>query len=720
MRRLGRGQAPNKAIPWGILGCLLALEAAGCTTQAFCFDQCESGGTISVETGGTSLSGGAPSVSLSGSGGQEILAGGGTGGVGGGAATTCKDTTSDPNNCGTCGHTCILEGAFAACVDGTCQVKQCASGRVDLNALPTDGCEYACVASSGGEVCDGKDNDCNGAIDEGFDLAHDPNHCGFCGHRCALPQATSSCGQIGGETACVVTTCDAGYYDLNGVAADGCEYACTPTGAEICDDQDNDCDGKFNEDIEGTGLPCDDHCPGGHCVGECTSGRTSCLGTAIVCLPGVEPQLESCDSKDNDCDGTVDNGFDLALDTANCGACGHHCDFAEGVGSCQGGSCKLAACQPGHASVDGSDDNGCEYECPVYPARQESCNGIDDDCNGTADDPSALAAIRPPVSLCQPKAGTPCASAQLLCQGTLGWRCAYGAGVELDETGHLRLVETRCDGLDGNCDGNLDEAFTDLGAACDNGKLGACRDAGKRACDPADPTQTTCDLSPAPNPTATNPAGDPEICNGLDDDCDGSTDEGPSGGLLADLVPVNWGGIKVQVDRYEASRPDASLSSAGILTSHVCTKPNALPWASVTYAQAAAACAASGRRLCTAAELQAACATSASLAYPYGNTYQAASCNGMEHTGSSALPSGSLPQCTTGSNGIFDLSGNLAEWTSTKTGNTGAPQNLDIMTLQGGSFLTPGLALTCSYSLARITVNAVTDSIGFRCCKALP
>ncbi len=80
-----------------------------------------------------------------------------------------------------------------------------------------------------------------------------------------------------------------------------------------------------------------------------------------------------------------------------------------------------------------------------------------------------------------------------------------------------------CNGLDDDCDTNIDEDFPDKGLACDNGKLGICRRTGVNVCR-ADGTGLACNAATGPNP------GDfQEVCNNLDDDCDGKIDEDLTG-----------------------------------------------------------------------------------------------------------------------------------------------------------------------------------------------
>ncbi len=76
-------------------------------------------------------------------------------------------------------------------------------------------------------------------------------------------------------------------------------------------------------------------CTGG--VGDCAQGIQVCLGGVWgPCEPQVGPMPETCDGRDNDCDGVVDEDFDLSSDPRNCGNCGRNCP--PGM-VCRGGQC---------------------------------------------------------------------------------------------------------------------------------------------------------------------------------------------------------------------------------------------------------------------------------------------------------------------------------------------------------------------------------------------
>ncbi|HJL39135.1 MAG TPA: DUF4114 domain-containing protein, partial [Polyangiaceae bacterium LLY-WYZ-15_(1-7)] len=166
------------------------------------------------------------------------------------------------------------------------------AGRPD--ARPEDGC-----VASGEESCNRIDDDCDGLVDEGFDVLTDPRNCGACEAECVLPGAFPGCAE--GE--CTVDSCEIGFHDLDGNPTNGCEYECPPSGPELCDE------------------------------------------------------------RDNDCDGAIDEGFDLETDLAHCGSCGNACAFANASASCVAGACVMGECNAGFVDLDTDPATGCELRC---------------------------------------------------------------------------------------------------------------------------------------------------------------------------------------------------------------------------------------------------------------------------------------------------------------------------------------------------------------------
>jgi hypothetical protein len=154
------------------------------------------------------------------------------------------DLSSDPEHCGACDNACpVPPHASAVCDTRVCWYV-CDAGWYDNNGEADDGCEGTTCLPSGDEVCDGRDNDCDGSTDEGFDHTL-PESCGPRCTVCAYDHAAARC--VDGR--CAMGDCADGWHDINGSAADGCEYECTPTGAETCNDLDDDCDGETDEGI---------------------------------------------------------------------------------------------------------------------------------------------------------------------------------------------------------------------------------------------------------------------------------------------------------------------------------------------------------------------------------------------------------------------------------------------------------------------------------------
>jgi len=135
----------------------------------------------------------------------------------------------------------------------------------------------------------------------------------------------------------------------------------------------------------------------------------------------------------------------------------------------------------------------------------------------------------------------------------------------------------------------------------------------------------------------------------------------------------------------------------------------AVPLSGVTWLQALAKCRAQGKRLCTSAEWQRACAGPSGRAYPYGDEYDRERCvSGRDHRRGSA-PSGSHPDCKS-EEGVYDLSGNLWEWTGTEPAEAA---------LAGGGWMTDGAHSRCDSRTWIGIPRSANFTYGFRCCASL-
>lgn len=199
-----------------------------------------------------------------------------------------------------------------------------------------------------------------------------------------------------------------------------------------------------------------------------------------------------------------------------------------------------------------------------------------------------------------------------------------------------------------------------------------------------------------------------EVCDGADNDCDDEIDEGLScgGGCGEEMVEVTpAGGSAFCIDRWEASRSDASATAEGTDTSIATSRSGVLPWRFVTYDQAEAACTAAGKRLCTADEWRSACSGPDGWDYPYNaRIYNGQTCNGLNTPPlSSPAVTGQFAACVSPS-GVLDMSGNVSEWTTNR---------FPI----GGAYDDVSQNLRCNAEDRVVNPSVSEPQAGFRCCR---
>ena len=295
------------------------------------------------------------------------------------------------------------------------------------------------------EACNGFDDDCDGAVDEGVMDAFfiDADGDGY-----GSGAAVYACSEVPG-TSSISDDCDDARADVN------------PGADEVCDGADNDCNGgidddptdgdTFYADLDGDGYgdplaslsSCD--APAGY-----VATYTDCDPARAEVYPGA-PEL--CDDLDNDCDGTIDDDpIDAPMWYIDADGDGFG-DSSTGVESCEPTGSRVAA------SGDCADDND-----EIYPTADEYCNDTDDDCDGEIDEDAVDMYL---FFADDDGDGYGSDYAIYACEEEDGWTYEAGDCDDDDDDIYPYAVET-CDAVDEDCDGVVDDGADDCDCLQEN------------------------------------------------------------------------------------------------------------------------------------------------------------------------------------------------------------------------------------------------------------
>ena len=340
------------------------------------------------------------------------------------------------------------------------------------------------------EICNGTDDDCDGNTDEGCATYYEDLDSDGYGNAAVSQVATSQ------PTGYVTNSSDCN--DTNG--------AINPGATETCNGVDDNCDGSADEGCVTYNQDSDSDGYGNAAVSQvATSQPAGYVANSSDCNDGdnsVYPGAsELCDGKDNDCDALSDEGCQLLYRDAD----------SDGYGNPAGPTTTVP--QPGYTANFGDCD---DTNSAVNPGAAEVCNGVDDNCDGTTDE----GCVTYYWDADNDGYGNPGGPTTTVPQAGF-----VANSVDCDDTnGAVNPGATEiCNSVDDNCDGIIDEGCATYYRDADGDTYG---DSGDSTTDTSQPTGYVVNAGDCNDTDAGIYPGATEICNGVDDNCDGNTDEG--------------------------------------------------------------------------------------------------------------------------------------------------------------------------------------------------